>query len=111
MSTTSVRIKDSVYHRLELNAKGYEAVSDTISRANDSLEICEALEMIDAQMKICVEDLSANKASKEIVFLIHFQEKAIHSAMDLVKRLYPEYEIECDIKINACVLNVRKKGE
>lgn len=105
MPTTSVRIKDSVYSRLELNAKGYESVSDTINRANFNLEKNEALEMLDNQVK----RLSEEGVTKEINILMHYQKEAIQSAMDLVIRLYPDYNIDYEIKINVCSISVIKR--
>lgn len=109
MSTTSIRIKDSVYSRLELNAKGYESVSDTISRANFSLEKDEALSMLDRLVDCCVEDLKVDGVSKEKHILMHYQREAIQSAVDLLYRLYPDYKIECEVESNECLVKVMLK--
>lgn len=109
MSTTSIRIKDDVYSRLEMNAKGYESVSDTISRANKSLEMLEAIEMLDNQIAASIQKLNEEGADKERVLLMHYQKESIQSAMDLVIRLYPKYEIEYEIKTNACSVRVSQK--
>lgn len=109
MSTTSVRIKDSVYSRLELNAKGYESVSDTINRANFSLEKNEALDMLDSQVALSIKRLNEEGVTKDINILMHYQKEAVQSAMDLITRLYPEYNIDCEIKINMCSISVSKR--
>ena len=109
MSTTSIRIKDDVYSRLEMNAKGYESVSDTISRAIKSLEEREAFDMIDNQVAESIQRLSEEGSDKERVLLMHYQKEAIQLAMDLVVRLYPEYRIEYEIKVNACSVKVTKR--
>jgi len=109
MSTTSVRIKDNVYSRLELNAEGYESVSDTIGRANLSLEKDKALDMLDRQVALSVTDLTTEGITKEKAIPMHYSRDAIQSAMDLVLRLYPNYKIDYEIKTNMCCINVMNK--
>lgn len=106
MSTTSIRIKDSVYSRLELNAKGYESVSDTINRANLSLEKDEAFSMLDEQVACSVRDLAAGGVAKEKTLLMHHQREAIQSAMDIVLRIYHDYKVNYEITNNVCCIKV-----
>lgn len=108
MSTTSVRIKDSVYSRLEMNAKGYEPVSDTINRANLSLEKNEALDLLDNQVALSIHSLNEEGITKERHIVMHYQKEAITSAMDLIVRLYPEYKIEYEAQANMCCINVTR---
>jgi predicted CopG family antitoxin len=110
MSTSSIRIKNDVYSRLELNAKGYESVSDTINRANACLEMVEALGMLDRQVAFSVQDLIEDNITKERTILMHFKEEAITSAMDIVVRLYPEYHVKYEIKVNMCCITVSLRG-
>lgn len=109
MSTTSIRIKDNVYSRLELNAKGYETVSDTISRANQCLEKDEAFNMLDRQVALSIDTLVTEGVTRDKNILMHYHTDAIQSAMDLILRLYPAYQINYEIKNNVCCIEVTSK--
>jgi hypothetical protein len=106
MSTTSIRINDQVYARLELNAKGYESVSDTIDRANKSLETLEMLEMLDTQVACCIKDFIESKITRERVILTHHKPDAIQSAMNIIDRIYYDFHVHCEINTNMVRISV-----
>ncbi|WP_157664740.1 hypothetical protein [Vibrio campbellii] len=96
---TSVRIKDDVYSLLEINAKGYESVSDTIGRALFALEVQEAQDMIVDVIKSRIEGIQNGDEFREVVLLVHFQSEAIDQAMKAMKFFFPSYTIKytCDV--------------
>lgn len=101
---TSIRIKDDVFSLLEINAKGYESVSDTIKRSVFSLEVLEALDMASRQTELSILTLKEEGLTRNKTILMHYQPEAIEQAMDLVKKLYPDYVINYKIETN--VLNL-----
>jgi predicted CopG family antitoxin len=109
--STSIRIQDETYSRLENNSKGYESVSETISRAVFSLEVCESLEMISSSIESSIRMLIDEDISREKVILLHYQKEAIEKAMLLAKRLYPNYVITYEIEINSLTFLIEKESD
>ena len=107
--STSIRIKDDVYSRLEINVKGYESVSDTIARATFHLEVCESLEMISRLIESSIQYLSDGDIAPEKAMLVHYKEEALEKAMSLAMRLYPDHQITYKIKVNSLSLLVVEK--
>lgn len=107
--STSIRIKDDVYSRLEMNVKGYESVSDTIARATFDLEVCESLEMISRLIKSSIRDLSDGGIAREKAMLVHYKKEALEKAMSLAMRLYSDHQITYRIEVNGLLLLVENQ--
>ena len=108
--STSIRIQDNAYSRLENNAKGYESVSDTIDRAVSCLEFCDAFEMISHQVESSISTLNDEGITRKKVLLVHFQKLTLEKVMLLIKRLHPNNNITYEIEINALTLLVEEKS-
>lgn len=98
--STPIRIKDDVYSRLEINAKGYESVSDTIKRSIYALEVLEAVEMVCRQVDSSIDILKNENLEKEKTLLVHYSEDAIVKAMDVVVKIYANYTITYQSDVN-----------
>lgn len=109
--STPVRIKDDVYSRLELNAKGYESVSETISRSIDSLEAIEFFNMVCSQVESSIDTLRAEGkvATREKVLLVHYKTETIEKVMTVVEKIYDKYQVSYTPDINQVRLLVELK--
>lgn len=98
--SASIRIKDDVYKLLESNAKGFESVSDTISRSVHSLEVLEAFNMICRQVESSLDILKVENVKKEKTILVHYNDEAKLEAIEMAKKLFKEHEIDFNYDVN-----------
>ncbi|EGR4136954.1 hypothetical protein VCSRO150_3588 [Vibrio cholerae] len=106
--STPVRIKDNVYSRLEINAKGYESVSDTIHRALDALEVLEAFNMMFRQIASSIEVLRSEGIEREKTLLVHYDDSAKNQAIEMINNIDFGFDVALESGANYIKLTVSR---
>mgnify|MGYP000026458024 CR=1 FL=1 len=106
--STPVRIKDNVYSRLEINAKGYESVSDTIHRAVNALEVLEAFNMMRGQVASSIEVLRSEGIERKKTLLVHYDECAKNQAIELINNIDFGFDVALESGENYIKLTVSR---
>ncbi|MCG3740669.1 hypothetical protein [Vibrio cincinnatiensis] len=106
--STPIRIKDNVYSRLEINAKGYESVSDTIHRAVHALEVLEAFDMMHRQVASSIEVLDNEGIEKEKTLLVHYDDNAKNQAIEMINNIDFGHDVTLESGVNYIKLNVSR---
>ncbi|TKE99247.1 hypothetical protein FCV44_06145 [Vibrio kanaloae] len=104
--STPVRIKDDVYSRLEINAKGYESVSDTIHRAVNALEVLEAFNMVYKQVASSIDVLRSEGVEREKTLLVHYTDCAKNQAIEMINSIDFGFNIELESGVNSIKIKV-----
>lgn len=103
-----LRLKDDVFSRLEINAKGFESPSDVVKRMIDCYEELETIQFV-AECILSAEDFISETGKREKNILIHHPAEAIDRAMKFIYSVFPDYEIEYSYQRPALRLKIQAK--